>query len=232
MSLSKIFRWIWRANGILILIGGIVVLCLIVAAFYPTIKDYLLRRPVYHAGNMVNVEDVDIDSEWTLGGFQQIQNTTFLISPVYSKQEYSVGSLGSGKSASATRNYLVLSSTDKSTKWIASTNKYLFLSNSEIHESADAISKVIGLRFSVVQEDSNHDGRLTGEDVTSLAISDIDGGNFTPVVTGIDAFLGEQQPGPDILLVFYRSGGKNYLAEVKISAKKVIETKELPKING
>lgn len=206
--------------------------CLIFAAFYPTIKDYLQRRPVYQAGNMVNVEDVDIDSEWRLGGFQQIRQTSFLISPVYSKQEYGVGSLGIEKSASATRNYLVLNSTDKSTKWIASTNKYLFLSYSEIHESTDANSLAIGLRFSVVQEDSNHDGRLTGEDSTSLAISDIDGGNFTPVVTAIDAFLGEQQPAPDILLVFYRFGGKNYLAEVKISAKKVIETKELPKVNG
>lgn len=232
MKANKIFRLIWRLNGLLILIGGLIVLSLIAATFYPAIKNYFMHRPVYHAGDMVNVEDVNIDSEWTLGGFQQIRNTTFLISPVYSKQEYSVGSLGSEKSASATRNYLVLNSVDKSTKWVASTNKYLFLSNSEIHESADTISKVIGLRFSVVQEDSNNDGRLTGEDVTSLAMSDIDGGNFTPVVTGIDAFLGEQQSGPDILLVFYRSGGKNYLAEVKISAKKVIETKELPKING
>ena len=207
-------------------------LSLITATFYPTVKNYVMRRPVYHAGDMVNVEDVNIDSEWTLGGFQQIRNTSFLISPVYSKQEYSVGSLGSEKSASATRNYLVLNSTDKSTKWIASTNRYLFLGNSEIHESADTMSKVICLRFNVVQEDSNNDGRLTGADAASLAISDIDGSNFTPVVTGIDAFLGEQQPGPDTLLVFYRSGGKDYLAEVKISAKKVTETKELPKING
>lgn len=232
MKPNRIFRWVWRINALLILAGGITIVSVLAVAFYPNVKDYFMRRPIYHAGDMVNVEDVDIDSEWTLGGFQQIRNTSFLISPVYSKQEYSVGSIGSGKSASATRNYLVLNSTDKSTKWVASTNKYLFLSNSEIHESTDAASKVIGLRFSVVQEDSNNDGRLTGEDVACLAISDLDGSNFTPVVTGINAFLGEQQPEPDILLVFYRSGGKNYLAEVKISAKKVIETKELPKING
>lgn len=232
MKPNRIFRWIWRINALLLLAGGITIASVLAVAFYPTIKDYFMSRPIYRAGDMVNVEDVDIDSEWTLGGFQQIRNTSFLISPVYSKQEYSVGSIGSGKSASATRNYLVLNSTDKSTKWVASTNKYLFLSNSEIHESTDAASKVIGLRFSVVQEDSNNDGRLTGEDVACLAMSDLDGGNFTPVVTGINAFLGEQQPEPDILLVFYRSGGKNYLAEVRISAKKVVETKELPKING
>ncbi|CAN5497485.1 hypothetical protein BH18ACI3_BH18ACI3_13960 [soil metagenome] len=231
MKVNKIFRWVWRLNAVMIFAGGIIVLVVIISAFYPTIKDFLSRKPVYHESDMVNVDErADIGSEWRLGGFNRISTTSFLISPFFSKQEYNVG-FGSGKDASATRNYLILDSSDKSTRWLVPTNNNLFLNQSEIHETADKNSKVVALRYNVVQEDTNGDGRLTDADKTDFAISDINGANFSTVVRWIDDFLGEEQPSADTLFLFYRSDGKNLFAEIGISEKKIIETKELPKIN-
>jgi hypothetical protein len=214
------------------LAGGLTILGIIASVWLPTVAEYLRGKPIYHARDMVNVDsDVDIDSQWTLGGFSQISGTNYLIAPVYSKQEYSVG-FSSGKEASATRNYLVLNSVDKSTHWVAALGSYLFLNESEIHENGSNNTKVLALRFDVVQEDTNQDGRITMDDERTFAVSDIDGSNFTPVVTGIDEFLGDRQPSADTILLFYRSGGKNFLADIKISEKKVIDTRELPRVNG
>lgn len=182
---------------------------------------------------MVNVEENErIDSEWTLGGFSPIQNTNFMMSPVYSKQEYEVG-FGSGKSASSTRNYFFLNSVDKTTRWLAPTNKYLFTDERTIQEgnTNNNTAKVLAIEYKIVKNDTNGDGRLTSADKKSFAMSEVDGSNFTEIVEGVDEFLGSEQQNADTLLLFYRSDAKNFLTEIKISAKKVIQTKELPKIN-
>jgi len=231
MKVSRIFRWVWRINAVMFLIGSVALLSIIGVAVYPTIKDYVTRKPIYHAHNMVNTEDVQIDSEWTLGGFSQISNTDFLISPVFSKQEYSVGS-GGIKQAGATRNYLFLNSIDKSTRWLANTNKYLFLQEDTITDRAQPIAKAIAMKFRLVKDDTNGDNRLTSDDKVTLALSNLDGTSLTELVSGIDEFLSENQPDADTLLLIYRSDGKNLLIEIKISEKKVVQTKELPRING
>lgn len=231
MKLNKFFRWIWRVNALLLLVGGFVILTVIAVALYPSVKDFLRGNPVYHASDMVNVEEsAHIDSEWKLGGFRPIPNTNSMMSPVYSKQEYEIGL--SSKSASSTRNYFFLNSADKTTRWLVPTNKYLFLDDSEIKENAaDNNSKILAISYKLVKSDANGDGRLTQSDKQTFAISDTDGSNFTELVGDIDEFLGNEQQNSNSLLLFYRSNSKNFLAEILISERKLIQTKELPKIN-
>jgi len=229
---SKIFRWIWRINGLTFLVCSLIIIGAIIVAFYPTVKDYVRRRPMYRASDMVNIEDnVNLNSNWSLSGFRQITGTNFMMSAVHSKQEYSVG-FGSGKEASATRNYLFLNSVDKATRWLVPTNQYLFISDSEIKEDPKNNSKVLALEYRFVKDDTNKDNRLTQDDKLSFAISDLDGSNFTELLGGIDEILSDEQPDPGTILLIYRSDGKNLVTEIKISEKKVLQTKELPPING
>lgn len=166
-------------------------------AISSTVRDYVLRKPIYRADNMVNIEqDTNIDSEWTLGGFRTIGNTGFMISPVYAKQEYNVG-LGSGKEAASTRNYLFLNSVDKGTRWLVPANKYLFLNEEDIKEGKDSNGKFLAIEFRLVTADSNKDGRLTQTDKITVGISGLDGSDFTEVVNGIDEVLSDDQPSPD-----------------------------------
>ena len=214
------------------MVCGLVLITTISVALFPTIRDYFARKPIYRANNMVNVEENRlIDSEWTLGGFRQIGKSGFMMASVHAKQEYNVG-FGSGKEASSHRNYIFINTTDKSTRWLLPTNQYLFLSANDIKEAESPDSKVIGIQYRIVKDDTDEDGRLTQNDKVAFGLSDIDGSNFTEVISGIDEFLSNEQPAPDTLLLIYRSDGKNLLSEIKISEKKVIQTKELPKING
>lgn len=230
MKLNKVFRWIWRFNALMFLVCGLIFVSVAAVALYPAVKDFLHRKPLYRASDMVNIEEnTKIDSEWKLGGFSQISNTSFMMSPVHSKQEYDYGY--SGKEASATRNYFFLNSDDKTTRWLVPTNKFLFVNDGEIKETRDNNSKVLAIRYKLVKDDTNNDNRLTSTDKQTFAISDVNGSNFTEMVGGIDESLGEEQPNSDTLLLFYRSDAKNFLTEIKISTKKVIQTKELPKIN-
>ena len=231
MKTTKIFRWIWRINGLLFLICGLTIVITISVALFPTVRGYFTRKPIYHADNMVNVkENKLIDSEWTLGGFRQIGKSGFTMASVHAKQEYNIG-LGSGKEASSDRNYLFLNTTDKSTRWLVPTNQYLFLSANDIKEGESPDSKVIGIQYRIVKDDTDRYGRLTQNDEVTFGLSDIDGSNFTEVIGGIDVFLSNEQPAEDSLLLIYRSDGRNLLSEIKISEKKVIQTKELSKIN-
>ncbi len=232
MKPNKIFRWIWRINAITFLLCSLIFVTVMSVALYPSVKDYIRRKPVHHASEMVNVEEnIRIDADWVLGEFGQIGSSGIMVSPVYSKQEYTVG-MGSEKEASAIRNYLFLDTADKTTHWLSPTNKNLFINRREIKESPDNDAKVISITYELVADDTNSGGRLARDDKVTLAISSVDGSNFTELIGGIDEFLGDEQPDTKTLLIFYRSDGKSFLAELNLLEKRIIQTRELPKING
>ena len=157
MKSNRVFRWVWRLNALLFLACSLIFITGIGIALYPTIRDFVRRKPVYSASDMVNIEDnVKLNSEWSLGGFSQITGTDYVMSSVHSKQEYNVG-IGSEKEASATRNYLFLNSTDKTTLWLVPTNFYLFLSDYEIKENESSGAKVLAIRYNLVKDDTNKD---------------------------------------------------------------------------
>ena len=78
MRSNRVFRWIWRVNALTFLVCSVIFIAAISIALYPTVRDYVRRKPIYRASDMVNVEDnVKLNSEWSLGGFQQIKGTDF-----------------------------------------------------------------------------------------------------------------------------------------------------------
>ena len=65
-----------------------------------------------------------------MGEFEANQGNGIYVSPVYSKQEYSVGMGADG--ILGDRNYLFLNTADKSTRWLAPANDKLFLGKTEM----------------------------------------------------------------------------------------------------
>ncbi len=86
--------------------------------------------------------------------------------------------------------------------------------------------------YQIVKNDSNTDGRLDAKDKQAVAFSDVSGENFTELISEIDEILSDERIADDSLLFVYKADGKTFATTVKISERKVISTKELPKING
>ena len=64
----------------------------------------------------------------------------------------------------------------------------------------------------------------------SIFISDVSGEHLTPLINEVDYIKKEVRLNEDSVLIFYSSKDTMFVSEIKLSVKKVIQTKELPKI--
>ena len=82
--------------------------------------------------------------------------------------------------------------------------------------------------YTLVKDDTNQDGSLSSDDEKTLAISDVGGKGYTELVSGVDQVLGDVYKDGNILLLIYRTQGKNFLAHIDLPSRKVTQTTELP----
>jgi hypothetical protein len=136
----------------------------------------------------------------------------------------------------AVRNYLFLNSLNQTTHWLLPNNEVLFLSDEFISDrkrKAEDVEPlpVSGIFYQLINADSNKDGRLDAQDKQTIAFSDASGQNFTELISGIEEILGKERLDDDNFLLIYKTNGSIVAATVKISEKKIIQSKELPKVN-
>ena len=223
---AKIFRWIWRINAVLLLFFGLGGVGLTTFGILSAAMQY--RK--YQSYSTVNLQPkVQINAEWKLRGFQKIDGTDYLMSEVYSAQK---SALSTETYGSATRNYLFLNSADKSSRWLVPNNNYLFVREERIGETTENgyAKNVKWINYQVVKNDTNEDGSLSSEDKKVFAVSDASGGNYAELINDIDEIVGDSKLNDDSFLIFFKSGDSNFVSELKISERKVVLTKELPKI--
>ncbi|MCK4489165.1 MAG: hypothetical protein KAU23_02840 [Anaerolineales bacterium] len=227
MKKNKIFRIIWKIDSVLILISGLMVVVILGYAGYKLYQDVFRSRKV---SSFVNVEsDTEISAEWRLGGFDRLEGTDYLMAPVYSTQTFQASYYEKG--TSAVRNYLFVNAVDKSSRWLIPHNNYLFLNrHQEWHNPAGRSSVVKWLRYEVVKSDTNQDGRLTSEDQRTIGISDPTGESYVELISDVDRILGYEMRDENNLLIFYRTGTKNFIAEINLPERRITVTEELPEI--
>jgi hypothetical protein len=224
---SKFFRVIWKINAVIFLVFGLLALGTLFYSSYRIIQEVFRDREV---PSMVNVEpDPGVKSEWTLGDFDRLDGTDYLIAPVHSTQTYQASYYEKG--TSAVRNYLFVNGLDKSSRWLVPHNSYLFLSKHEglIYPSTGE-RYVDWIRYEVIKEDTNRDERMTRDDQRTIAISYPTGEGYLELLSGIDQVLGYEMRDANHLLIFYLTDGTNYLSEIDIANRLVTVTEELPKI--
>lgn len=230
MNTAKLFKTVWHINSILILIVGLMVFSFLGYAGYTFYKERSRR----YGTNVVNVQpDAHINSEWRLGSFESIAGTDYIMAPAYSEQTYQLN-YASEKETSAVRNYLFVNATDKLSRWLVPNNNYLFLNTERLLHSEDDSERneVKWIEYEVIKSDTNGDGRMTSEDQLAIAISDPTGERYVEIVPNIDKILGSKMRDDNTLLIFYSSGGRNFVSEIKIPDRRVTITKELPKIQS
>jgi len=227
MKRNNIFRTIWKIDAVLILIVGLMVLVILSYAGYRIYQDVFRSREL---SSIVNIEsNTRISSEWKLGAFDRVEGTEYLMAPVYSAQTFQASYYEKG--TSAVRNYLFVNAVDKSSRWLIPHNNYLFLARNKVWHKPDLGSSVVKwLRYEVVKSDTNQDGRLTSEDQRTIGISDPTGERYVELIPDVDRILGYEMQDENNLLIFYRTGTKNFVAEINIPERRITVTKELPEI--
>lgn len=228
MNTTKLFRAVWRVNALLILLVGMLAFGVLAFASYEIYKEKFRRRAV---SEVVNVEpNVRVSSEWTLGGFERVDGTDYLMAPAYSTQSYQVSYYEKG--SSSVRNYLFVNAADKTSRWLVPNNNYLFLAAEKLIQTDDAgkTNAAKWMKYELVKLDTNKDKRMTSEDHKTIAVSGVTGEGYTELIQGVDRMLGSKLRDESTLLIFHNTGENSFVSEINLPERRILITKELPKI--
>jgi len=204
MRKSQVFRFIWRANAVLILAGGLCALLLVGILAVTQLKWMSRERHVDAVANT----DVGgkVDEKLSLGSATRIIGQPWLLVRLSSDQRYEQGSFS--KSADAARNYAFVAPAEP-TRWLYDHNRFLILDANQIpgtnYDDNDEPTALIS--FLVVEKDSDNNGRLTGNDDGVLVFTRPDGTGRTTVLEGVHTILSEQRTGEEILVLYEGASG-------------------------
>jgi hypothetical protein len=174
------------------------------------------------------------ESKRSLGSFERVEGTNYLIAAISSRENDGSSILGSkGYNSSDVHNYVFMNIADASVHRLAPTNDDLIVSTISFpernqNEIEKSERKVEWFLYSVVKTDTDGDKELSEKDKQTLAISDAIGVGFTEIIQDVDSLLGSAISESNRLLLVYKSAGKNYTSQIDLPSRKVLSTNELP----
>ncbi|TRX57985.1 hypothetical protein [Thalassomonas sp. M1454] len=227
MEESKFFKLVWRFNGLIISIAGILAIIVLLFVSYKLIKDATRERTV---NNIVNVaEDTEVKENWTLGSIYSVQGTSVLKAPLQSDQSYSRSYYS--KSSTSTRNYLYINTQTYDKYWLFDHTNYL-IEKSENIRKGDYSSKapVIATMFHLVKLDSNTDNHLTVSDHITIAFAKPNGTGYLEVLSGVEKFNSSELISDNEFLMIYQKNGSLYSAVINLQDFSLIEDASLPAV--
>lgn len=228
MEDNTFFKNIWRINGIIIMVAGILAICVLAFAGYQIISETTRDR---NTRNIVNIQgESDIKEKWQLGYMSEIKGSPYVMIPLNSDQNYAQSYYS--KSSSSIRNYLFINSQTNEKHWLFNTNQYLVV-DSDVLLEGDCESKEnasIAILYRVVKTDTNDDKRLTNQDKLTIGMSLPDGKGYKDILDGVDVFVGHRLLDEKALLIVYQKNGTGYSSNVNLSDFVVSNEEELPKV--
>lgn len=229
MELTRIERLMWRFNGAVIAVAGLIALCLMVFAGYKGVRALFGTRRVHSVVNIV--EGRTQKETFLLGVFFPIPGSPWLASRLEAEQEFQQSYYS--KSGSSTRNWLFFDTRNNSSQWLLPDNSSVILTDREIVLNPAGKEKddrtVVGFLYDIVSNDTNSDGRLDFNDHRALMLYRLSDGKARSVLEGIDVVLGVHQNSSTQAVIFYRHAQKEFFALLNLESGEVGEKKELPR---
>ena len=206
---------IWTINGVIILLGLILVTGLL---SYGAIRDF--TRP---GRSNIGLEEVSVvtssEDQWSLGRVMKVPGSSFARVDLTSNRDAvdssksELGFFGSGGSSYSRRtakNILFIDLEANESRWLFPSNSQLIISTRGVDENGLESESTFTQAFlySVVSSDTNLDGRLDADDDLVVSASRPDGTNYSELLTDVQRIIGTAKAGSDKLLIVYQKNSR------------------------
>lgn len=227
MEENKFFKLIWRFNGLVISVAGVLAIGVLLFAAYKLFQDVTRERTTR---SIVNIEEnSEIKENWRLGQFSEINDNKILMIPLHSDQSFDRAYFS--KSSNSTRNYLFINTETSQEKWLFDHTNYL-IERSDKLRRGDYNSKepIIAILYQLVKLDSDHDNRLSSADLTTIAITKPDGSGYKELIKEVELVVDHTLLNEKELFLIYQKSGVSYSAILNLENMELTKTRVLSKV--
>ena len=227
MQENKFFRLVWRFNGLVISVVGILAIGVLLFVAYKLFQDVTRERTTQ---DIVNIEkNAKIEENWRLGQFSKIKNENILMIPLYSDQSYDRAYFS--KSSNSTRNYLFVNTSTSEQKWLFSHTDYLIERTDKLRlGDYDSQEDIAAILYQLVKLDSNNDNRLSPNDLTTIAITKPDGSEYKELIKEVELIVDYSLLNEKELFMVYQKDGAFYSVTLNLENYKLTNKTQLPKV--
>jgi hypothetical protein len=205
---EKYFRYLWRFNAVVMAVIGFAVVIAFVANLFSPFWNASHSGP---AGNFAPVPK-SAEHGYTYRLARDAIRLSGTREEIFALRRWK-GDLDDGASSSGAQdvNLLVVDDSSAASHWLFRGTGRTILSRDEVHASDvanyNAYSPVVALVLTVLDADTNRDGKIDGKDRESLYVYRV-GSAFAVEFFTADHILAAQQVGSDRYLVIYEDGNK------------------------
>ncbi len=227
MEENRFFKLVWRFNGLVISIAGLLAIGVLVFASYEIYKSATRERST---PNTVSIdEEAKIKEKWRYGRLIKISGTKHFMLPLHSDQSFNRAYFS--KSSSSTRNYLFIDSETSQKNWLFRHTDFLIESTNRLRRGEyDSKEPTIAILYKLVKLDSDHNSRLTKDDLSTIAITKADGSNYKELFKDVELLIDHSLISKRELLLIYQKDGISYSAILNLESFAITNNEKLPKV--
>jgi hypothetical protein len=225
MEENTFFKWVWRFNGVVISVAGVLAIGVLLFVGNKLLQDMTRERKAH---NVVNIETrSEVKEHWRLGSMAEVRGHPVVMVPLHSDQKYNQSYYN--KISLSVRNYLFINTETSSNQWLFDHNNYL-IENREYLRSGmgDTKKNVTAILYSLIQFDTNSDKRLAVTDLKTIALTKPNGAGYKEVLKNVEQFFGSKSIDSNSLLVLYQRNGVGYSVKIDLTEFTLTNETELP----
>ena len=215
----RFFRILWRINAILICLASVLVVFVCAFASYYIFQE-LSRSSSGSGGTVAKESDQAMEKKLTISDANTIEGTNVVRCSLDSVEIDRAGSFSCSTGTTTTHNFLYCELLSGATHWLLPNNNAVILEHHDFCVPPDK-EIVRWTSYRVVDQDTNHDGVLSGSDLESFAVSQPNGTSYTVLITGIENVMESKLVAENKLIVVYRKKEGVFYSMIDLNEMKV-----------
>jgi hypothetical protein len=233
MKTDKVFKWIWNINGLILLLGLILI---VVVTFYQ-LGEYIFKDSPNEQPSLNLATDESGEEKWNLGYPNRIGKTDFYYVPLeseklYVKKQSRVESFSMyDYKPTRSKNVIFINSNTNKSNWLFESVQQLI---TEIHilgkdHKTKSITKAIS--YEVINNDTNKDGVFDNLDKRTFALSRIDGTRYSEIIAGYNRIVESRVNNDGNLFVIFIDNDTVYSMLIDLNTFKILDKGALPRVS-